>query len=81
MHLIYWADIEDFSLEEFKEKEEVDYLIQDYPQFEILTQIDIIIAFLHMSPTAERLSAGGEQMRDKINEFIKFNAIKMDNLY
>jgi len=49
--LKYFALVEDFDLSQFKESEEIEYLVQDY-RFDILELIDIIIAYLYTSDIA-----------------------------
>ena len=36
IHLKYSSIIDEFDLSQFNAKEELDFLIQDYPQFEVL---------------------------------------------
>lgn len=74
----YFALVEDFDLSQFKESEEIEYLVQDY-RFDILELIDIIIGYLYTSDIAQRLSEG-DSIKHKIMEFIKFNGIKKDSI-
>ena len=53
-------------------------MVQDN-QFDILELIDSIIGLVYTSQDAIRLS-GSEPINQKINEFMKFNAIAKDSI-
>lgn len=76
LHLKYFQPIEDFDLSKFDSAEDIEYLVSDY-RFDILEQVDALIGFLLESETAEKLSEG-DLIRNKINEFMKFNGIKKE---
>ncbi|CDW73679.1 beta-catenin-like protein 1-like [Stylonychia lemnae] len=78
LHLKYFSLIEEFDLSQFQQKEEIDYLVEDY-QFNILEQVDFIIGFLISSKSAIQLS-DADPIDHKINEFIKLNGIKKESL-
>jgi hypothetical protein len=46
----------EFDLNQFKTRQEVEYLIQDYPVFNTLAQISIVIGYLQVSKDALKLT-------------------------
>lgn len=78
IHIKYFAAVQDFDLSKFVEREDIEYLVDDY-RFDILELADIIIGYLYTSQAALKLSESN-LITHKIDEFMKFNSITKDSL-